>query len=162
MQKNITSLTINKTKNMLEINTLAPDFKLQDQDGKEHLLALHRGHYTLVYFYPKDDTAGCTKEACVIRDMYPEFESNNVKVFGISADSVESHKAFAAKYELPFTLLSDPDKKVITAYGADGMVFNKRISYLIGPDGMVAKVYPKVDPTSHGAEILKDILALKK
>ena len=146
---------------MLEINTSAPDFKLLDQDGKEHSLAYHRGAYLLAYFYPKDDTAGCTKEACVIRDMYKDFESNGVKVFGISADSVESHKKFAEKYQLPFTLLSDPEKEVIKAYGADSFPFTKRISYLIGPDGMIVKVYPKVDPAHHGAEILKDILALK-
>jgi peroxiredoxin Q/BCP len=147
---------------MIDVHTTAPDFKLLDQDGKEHSLAEHRDGYTLVYFYPKDDTAGCTQEACVIRDMYQDFESNGVKVFGISADSVESHKKFAEKYGLPFTLLSDPDQKVITAYGAKGLLFNKRISYLIGPDGTVAKAYPDVDPAHHGADILKDIYALKE
>jgi peroxiredoxin Q/BCP len=146
---------------MLEVKTLAPDFKLLDQDGKEHSLSYHRGTYVLIYFYPKDDTPGCTKEACVIRDMYKEFESNSVKVFGISNDSVENHKKFAEKYGLPFTLLSDPKKEVIKMYGADGVLFNKRISYLVGPDGIIKKVYPKVDPEHHGLEILKDIYALK-
>ena len=147
---------------MLEINTPAPDFKLKDQNGTEHSLSYHRGNYVLIYFYPKDDTPGCTKEACVIRDMYKDFEMNGVKVFGISADSIESHHAFAEKYGLPFSLLSDPDKKVIRAYGAEGTVFNKRISYLIGPDGLIAKTYPEVDPAHHGADILKDIYGLKK
>lgn len=146
---------------MLDIKTPAPDFKLLDQNGKEHSLAYHRGTYVLIYFYPKDDTSGCTKEACIIRDMYKDFESNSVKVFGISADSVESHKKFAEKYQLPFTLLSDPKKEVIKAYGADGAVFNKRISYLVGPDGTIVKAYPKVDPAHHGAQILKDIYAIK-
>ena len=147
---------------MLAIKSPAPDFTLPDQNGLNHSLFQYKGRYVLLYFYPKDDTPGCTKEACVIRDMYQDFESNGVKVFGISADSVESHKKFTEKYQLPFTLLSDPDKKAITAYEADGAVFNKRISYLIGPDGMIVKTYPKVDPAHHGAEILKDIYALKK
>ncbi|MDR3558396.1 MAG: peroxiredoxin [Candidatus Pacebacteria bacterium] len=147
---------------MLDIKTPAPDFKLLDQGSVEHSLAYHRGNYVLIYFYPKDDTPGCTKEACAIRDAYKDFESNGVKVFGISADSVESHARFALKYQLPFTLLSDPKKETIAAYGADGIVFSKRISYLIDPDGMIVKVYPKVDPAHHGAEILKDIYALKE
>ncbi len=146
---------------MIDIKTMAPDFTLLDQDGVSHSLSTHRGSYVLVYFYPKDDTPGCTKEACTIAEMYKDFESNGVKVFGISADSVESHKKFAEKYHLPFTLLSDPKKEAITAYGADGILFSKRISYLIGPDGMVAKAYDKVDPAHHGAEILSDIYALK-
>ena len=146
---------------MLDIKTPAPNFKLLDQNGKEHTLAYHRGSYVLIYFYPKDDTPGCTKEACTIRDMYKDFESNGVKVFGISADSVESHKKFAEKYQLPFTLLSDPKKEVIKKYEASGTLFTKRNSYLIGLNGMIEKVYPNVDPTTHGAEILQDIYKLK-
>jgi peroxiredoxin Q/BCP len=146
---------------MLDIKIPAPNFKLLDQDGKEHTLAYHRGSYVLIYFYPKDDTPGCTKEACIIRDMYKDFESNGVKVFGISADSVESHKKFAEKYQLPFTLLSDPKKEVIKKYEASGTLFTKRNSYLIGLNGMIEKVYPNVDPTTHGAEILQDIYKLK-
>jgi len=146
---------------MLDTKTIAPDFNLLDQNGKEHTLAYHRGTYVLIYFYPKDDTPGCTKEACVIRDMYTDFESSSVKVFGVSADSVESHKKFEEKYQLPFTLLSDPKKETIKAYGADGSIFGKRISYLIGPDGTIVKSYPKVDPAHHGEEILEDIKAIK-
>src|ERR1035437_570515 len=149
---------------MLNIKTPAPNFKLLDQDGKEHSLAYHKGNYILIYFYPKDDTPGCTKEACVIRDMYKDFESNGVKVFGVSADSPESHKKFADKYDLPFTLLSDSKREVIQKYEATKEIFGnlgtKRISYLIGKDGKILKTYPKVDPTTHGVEILKDIYSL--
>lgn len=145
---------------MLNTNEQAPGFTLKDQDGVERSLADHEGKYVLVYFYPKDDTPGCTKEACAIKDSYGNFEKLGVKVFGISADSPESHKKFADKYGLPFTLLSDPDKKVIEAYGAKGALGTKRVSYLICPDGNIAKVYPKVDPASHAQEILKDIHAL--
>ena len=146
---------------MLEIGTLAPNFKLLDQAGKEHSLQSCRGSYVLVYFYPKDDTAGCVQEACAIRDLYSDFKDNDVEVFGISADSVESHKMFAEKYQLPFTLLADPEKAVIKQYGAEGIPFSKRISYLIGPDGVILKTYPEVDPAHHGMQILKDILAIK-
>lgn len=146
---------------MLNTKTLAPNFKLLDQDGREHSLLSHRGSYVLIYFYPKDDTPGCTKEACVIRDIYKDFESNGVKVFGISTDSVESHKKFIEKYQLPFTLLSDPKKEVIKVYGAGGTFATKRISYLVGPNGIIEKVYLKVDPTNHGIEILQDIYKLK-
>ena len=147
---------------MLNVKTIAPNFKLFDQNGKEHSLVDYRGSYILLYFYPKDDTAGCTKEACVIRDMYNDFQSNGVKVFGVSADSIESHKKFEEKYQLPFTLLSDPKREVIKIYGANGVLFTKRISYLIDPDGVIVKTYPKVDPAHHGVEILKDIYALKE
>jgi len=146
---------------MLDVNTKAPDFELLDQDGIEHTLSANRGSFVLIYFYPKDDTPGCTKEACGIRDIYKDFESNGVKVFGISADSVESHKSFAEKYHLPFTLLSDTKKETIEAYGAKGEIFTKRISYLVDGKGMIVKNYPDVDPAHHGADILKDIYALK-
>ncbi|MBU6370574.1 MAG: peroxiredoxin [Patescibacteria group bacterium] len=142
---------------MLAVGTKVPDFKLKDQNGLEHSLSYHKGQLVLVYFYPKDDTSGCTKEACAIRDMYNDFERAGVKVFGVSHDTVESHKKFEEKYKLPFILLSDPKKEVIKAYGALGGIFTKRISYLIGKDGKILKAYPKVDPTIHAGEILKDI-----
>jgi thioredoxin-dependent peroxiredoxin len=149
---------------MLETGKVAPDFRLLDQDGKEHSLSYHKGSYVLIYFYPKDDTPGCTKEACGIRDIYKDFESNGVKVFGVSADTPESHKKFAEKFDLPFTLLSDPTRTMIEKYGAEKEIFGnkgtKRISYLIGKDGNIVKVYDKVDPTTHGGQILKDIYAL--
>ncbi|MFZ2205345.1 MAG: peroxiredoxin [Candidatus Magasanikiibacteriota bacterium] len=145
---------------MLKVKTLAPNFKLLDQDGKEHSLVYHRGSYVLIYFYPKDDTPDCIKEAFSIRDLYKDFKANDIKVFGISPDSIESHKKFAEKYNLPFTLLSDPEKKVIQMYEADSIIFCKRISYLIGPDGTIEKVYPNVDPAKHGIEILNDFYDL--
>ena len=147
---------------MLNIKTSAPNFTLIDQYSKEHTLSTFLGSYVLIYFYPKDDTPGCTKEACVIRDMYKDFQSNGVVVLGISSDKVESHKKFAEKYGLPFILLSDPEKKIIKTYEANGVIGTKRISYLIGPDGKIEKIYPKVDPAHHGVEILKDIYSLKK
>ena len=145
---------------MLTLNTPAPDFRLPDQENKEHTLSETRGKYTLVYFYPKDDTPGCTKEACMIRDAYADFAGANIAVFGISADSPASHAVFAEKYHLPFTLLADESKETIKAYGADGMLFTKRISYLIDPQGMVVKAYPDVDPASHASQILADVKAV--
>jgi peroxiredoxin Q/BCP len=150
---------------MLDINQIAPNFSLLDQHEKMHTLADYKGQYVLVYFYPKDDTPGCTKEACMIRDVYHDFEKKNVKVFGISGDSPAQHKKFAEKYELPFTLLSDPEKETLDAYGAmkNKSMFGKtflgiiRCSFLINPEGEIEKVYPKVDPASHASEILADL-----
>ena len=153
---------------MLNIGTLAPDFTLLDQDGVSQSLKTYRGKYILLYFYPKDDTPGCTKEACTIADVYNDFSKLNVVVLGVSKDTPSSHKKFAEKYSLPFTLLSDTDAAVIETYGAwqEKTMFGKtalgilRISYLIDPEGKIVKVYPKVDPASHALEILKDIKSL--
>lgn len=147
---------------MLSVGDRAPAFRLLDQHSKPHELASYLGAYVVVYFYPKDDTPGCTKEACMIRDIYQDFKTVGVTVIGISKDSPESHKKFAEKYELPFILLSDPEKKTIADYHAKGGMFTKRVSYLIDPEGVIVKVYPKVDPASHAGEILKDILGLLK
>lgn len=129
---------------------------MPDQHGEIHRLSDHRGQTLLLYFYPKDDTPGCTKEACAIADVYSDFERGGVTVFGVSADSPESHLAFAKKYNLPFTLLSDPERSVIKAYGAakSEAAGTKRISYLIAPDGTVARAYPNVDPAAHALQIL--------
>src|ERR1700741_5174413 len=102
---------------MLKEKTKAPAFMLQDQDGKEHSLADYKGQWVLLYFYPKDDPPGCTTEACLIRDNWTEFKKLKVTVLGVSTDSVKSHKKFATKYALPFTLLADIDKEVVHAYG---------------------------------------------
>ncbi len=144
---------------MLNEGQQAPDFSLLDQDGHKHSLGEYKGKWVLLYFYPKDDTPGCTAEACALRDNYADLTKLSV-VIGVSADSVESHKKFVDKYHLPFTLLADPEKKVIKEYGANGIPFNKRISYLIDPQGKIVKVYPKVDPQQHAAEISKDLQAL--
>lgn len=130
-----------------------------------HALSDYKGKWVLVYFYPKDDTPGCTKEACGIRDNFPAFEKINATVFGISADSVKSHQKFIEKYQLPFTLLSDETKETINAYAAWGeksMMGKKymgilRNSYLINPEGKVVKIYEKVKPEGHAQEVLNDI-----
>ncbi len=137
-------------------NDTAPDFSLFDQKGEMHSLSDYKGKWVLVYFYPKDFTSGCTTEACSIRDNWDEFKKKRVVVLGISKDSVESHRKFANKYMLPFTLLSDHDKKVLKQYGSWQNNKTIRMSYLINPEGEIAKVYPKVDPEKHAKQILED------
>ena len=142
---------------MLKEQTKIIDFTLLDQDGKPHTLSNYQGQ-VLLYFYPKDDTPGCTKEACAITEVYADFQKAGVTVLGVSTDSPLSHKKFQQKYNLPFTLLSDPEKKVIKAYEAASVLFTKRISYLISR-GLIIKAYSKVDPANHALQILKDITA---
>ncbi len=141
---------------MLKEKTKIIDFILVDQDKVMHKLSDYSSGRVLLYFYPKDDTPGCTKEACTITEVYDDFKKAGITVLGISSDSPESHKKFKEKYNLPFTLLSDTDKKVIKDYGASSLLFTKRISYLIDK-GVIIKVYPKVDPATHAMEILKEI-----
>lgn len=150
---------------MLTVGTPAPAFTRFDQDGVEHSLADYAGQWLVIYFYPKDDTPGCTKEACVLAEVYDEFERRQVAVIGVSKDSVKSHKKFAEKYKLPFTLLADESTEMIQAYDAwvEKSMYGKkymgtdRVSYLVAPDGTVAKTYPDVDPATHAAVILKDL-----
>ena len=146
----------------VQTGAIAPEFTLADHAGKMRTLSEFKGSYVVLYFYPKDDTPGCTKEACMIRDSYDEFEHNGIVVLGVSKDSPQSHVKFREKYELPFILLSDIDKSVIDAYGADGVLFNKRITYVIDPNGVIAKIYPNVDPAGHAIELLNDIKNLSK
>lgn len=146
---------------MLTQNIKAPEFSLVDDSGITRTLSEFSGKTVLLYFYPKDDTPGCTKEACMIRDAYGDFEKEGIVVLGVSADSVESHVAFKQKYHLPFILLSDSSKEMIKLYQADGLLMTRRISYLISKDGFILKVYPDVDPATHAGEILKDIKSLK-
>ena len=141
---------------MLEEGTKIIDFSLVDQDGVVHKLSDYSDSRVLLYFYPKDDTPGCTKEACMITEVYDDFKKARITVLGISTDKPESHKKFKEKYNLPFTLLSDPDKKVIKEYGANSLLLTKRISYLIDK-GIIIKTYPKVDPANHAMEILNDV-----
>lgn len=154
---------------MVEEGTLAPEFALSDQDGAVHHLSEHRGKWVLVYFYPKDDTPGCTKEACSIRDALPDLSAVNAVVFGVSADSGESHKHFAEKYSLTFPILADPDRIVINAYGvwgeknfmgrkSEGIL---RTSFLIDPQGIIRKVYKRVKPESHASEVINDLKVLQ-
>lgn len=145
----------------------APDFTLEDQHGSEHRLSKQEG-WVLLYFYPKDDTPGCTKEACGIRDNWAAFEELGVQVFGVSTDPVSSHLKFAEKYELPFTLLADEAREVVELYGVWGLkkfmgreyMGTNRVSYLINPDGEIAKVYEKVKAAGHAAEVLEDLKTL--
>jgi peroxiredoxin Q/BCP len=150
---------------MLSIGSIAFSFSLADQDGSTQSLDAQRGKWALLYFYPKDDTPGCTKEACGFRDRMTELKKRGVVIFGISADSVESHKAFAEKFHLIFPLLADTEKKVIEAYGVWGekeMAGKKymgirRMSFLIDPEGKIAKIYEKVNAEEHPEEVLKDL-----
>ena len=148
-----------------KVQSKAPAFKLLDQNGDSHALSDYVGKWVLLYFYPKDDTPGCTKEACAIRDSWKEFKKHNAVVLGISVDSVKSHEKFAAKYKLPFTILSDEKKEVVRKYGVWG---NKkfmgrsydgtfRTSFLINPAGKIAKIYEKVKPEIHAEEVLMDL-----
>ena len=142
--------------NELKIADKAPDFTLLDQDSNEHTLSDYFGKKLVVYFYPKDDTPGCKKEACSIRDNYALFEENEIIVFGLSYDSPASHKKFAEKYDLPFTLLSDSDKSVAKLYNSNGFIMAKRNSFLIDTEGNIFKIYNNVDVTSHTSNILDD------
>ncbi len=146
---------------MLQTGQPAPAFSLPDQDGTMHSLGQYLGQWVLVYFYPQDDTSGCTAEACGIRDNLPKFKEMSAVVLGISGDTVDSHKQFAQKYGLPFTLLADPEKQVIEAYGAkseNGTA--RRVSYLINPEGVIAKAYDNVIPEKHAEEVLEDLTSV--
>lgn len=155
---------------MLKEGNKAPDFKLPGDDGKTHSLKDYKGKKVVLYFYPKDDTPGCTTEACNFRDEREAIaEFGNCNVIGISKDSVKSHKKFADKYNLNFTLLSDPDHKVIDAYGAwqEKSMFGKkymgiqRMTIIIDPVGNIVKEYPKVNARKHVAEIIADLRKLQ-
>lgn len=151
------------------LNQPAPDFSLLDQDSHQHSLSMYKGKWLLIYFYPKDDTPGCTKEACNFRDSFHELQTLGVSILGISKDSVESHKRFATKYNLNFPLLSDPNHEIIEKYDSwgekkfMGRVFLGiiRSSYLINPAGKIVKVYPKVNPTIHADELINDLRSLQ-
>lgn len=148
----------------------APSFKLPDQNGKEHSLKDYFGSWLIVYFYPKDDTPGCTKEACSIRDWIGDFKKAGVKVVGVSIDSVKSHKRFADKYHLNFTILSDEKKATVNAYGVWGKkkfmgreyMGTMRTTFLIDQAGKIRKVYENVKPNVHVDELLADIKVMTK
>jgi thioredoxin-dependent peroxiredoxin len=150
---------------MLTPHTLAPDFSLNDQNGKVHTLSEYRGKWVLIYFYPKDNTPGCTKQACALRDAFTEFAQYNAVVLGVSTDTEKSHKKFEEKFTLPFTLLADIEKKVVHAYevwapkkfmGRE-YLGTQRNSFLINPEGVIIKVYEKVKPEIHAEEVLQDL-----
>ncbi|KAF0241241.1 MAG: peroxiredoxin Q/BCP [bacterium] len=147
---------------LLSIGAKAPDFSTFDQNGKRISLQDFLGKKVILFFYPKDNTSGCTKEACAFRDKILLFEERNVVVIGVSVDSIKSHKSFVDKYQLPFTLLSDTDKDIVEAYGVWGekTLYGKkylgtnRVTYLIDESGNIASVFPKVKPETHPEEIL--------
>ena len=150
---------------MLEIGMKAPDFTLKDKNGNDFTLSSLLGKKVVLYFYPKDNTPGCTRQACAFAGAYKQFEAKGVEVVGISKDSVASHVKFAEKYELPFILLSDPDRVVIEAYGvwqekkmcgkvSMGVV---RTTFIIDENGNIEKVMPKVKPDTNAADILAEL-----
>ena len=149
---------------MLEIGTKAPEFSLQDQNGEMHSLSDYKGQKVILYFYPKDMTGGCTSQACNYRDLYPQLREKGAVVLGVSKDSVASHKKFEEKYGLPFTLLSDANLSVITAYdvlrpGKDGKPSKSliRSTYLIDEEGVIVKAFGGVKPKDNAAQMLEDL-----
>lgn len=134
----------------------APAWTGKDQNAHEHSSKDYAGRWTLLYFYPKDDTPGCTTQACGFRDDYSRLK-DNVTIIGVSGDDAASHKAFADKYSLPFTLIADPDKTIIAAFGTDNTTFKKRTSFLIDPHGTIAKIYENIDCAKHSKDIIADI-----
>lgn len=148
----------------LEIAQPAPDFSLKDQDGQVHQLADYRGRWVVLYFYPKDDTPGCTTEACQFRDDVLALRQLKVQILGVSLDDSQSHARFAKKYELPFPLLADVDAQVAQQYGALGgfgpLRYAKRHTFIIDPQGAIARIYRKVSPKAHSQQVISDITAL--
>ena len=148
---------------MLKEGGQAPDFAVRDTDGNEVSLSDFRGRKVVLYFYPKDDTPGCTKQACSIRDSYSEFEERGIKVLGVSLDDQASHRKFADKYELPFTLLADTDHAVADAYGVYGekefmgrkYMGVARKTFLIDEEGKIKKIFDKVNVEQHADEVME-------
>ncbi|MFA6316429.1 MAG: peroxiredoxin [Elusimicrobiota bacterium] len=145
----------------LELGVKAPDFSAMGSDGKEFKLSEHIGKRPIVlFFYPKDNTPGCTKQVCSVRDAFPELRRLDVVVAGMSYDSVQSHKGFVAKHSLPYPLLSDPDGAVAKLYGAYRRLFTRRMTFIIGLDGSIAYVDPAVKPEGHGQALVKVLSGL--
>lgn len=148
---------------MLEIGSKAPDFTLPDQNGDMHTLSQYRGQKVILYFYPRDNTAGCTKQACGFAERYPQIQEKGAVVLGVSKDSAKSHKNFEEKYSLPFTLLSDPDHTVLELYGAWGEKKNYgkvsmgtiRTTYLIDEEGIIVKAMTKVKAADNPQQMLE-------
>jgi len=155
---------------VLNVGDPAPEFELEDSQGKLHRLSDYQGHSIVLYFYPKDDTPGCTKEACSFRDSYQTFRAAGIEVIGISPDSIKSHTKFIEKYDLPFVLLSDPNHKVTEAFGVWGIKksFGReyegvyRTTFVIGPEGKITRVFENVKPSLHSQEVLEAVGTEKK
>ncbi|MCL4335186.1 MAG: thioredoxin-dependent thiol peroxidase [Candidatus Thermoplasmatota archaeon] len=142
---------------VLKVGERAPDFESVDHEGKRVSLKDFRGKPVVVYFYPKDDTPGCTTEACGFRDRMGDYEKRGVKVLGISVDSQKSHKKFQEKYGLNFTLVADDKKEISSKYGVLGGNTASRVTYLIDKDGIIRHVYPRVSPKEHPEEVMKKL-----
>ncbi|PAW90065.1 MAG: thioredoxin-dependent thiol peroxidase [Pedosphaera sp. Tous-C6FEB] len=146
----------------LKVGDLAPAFTAPTNGGQTVSLADYAGRHVVLYFYPKDDTPGCTKEACAFRDAFADFTKRGVVVLGVSADSVKAHDKFVLKFRLPFPLLADEDKRIVQAYGVWGEKSFMgrryqgihRVTFLIGPDGRIKQIWPQVKPAEHAAEVL--------
>lgn len=145
---------------------MPPAFELMDQNGKSHRLSDYSGQWVVLYFYPKDDTPGCTKEACNFRDDIFKLKDLGAHVLGISLDSVESHTKFAKKHGLPFPLLSDENGKTARAYGTFSRFlfvnYAKRHTFIVDPAGLVAKIYREVDPDTHSTQVINDLQVMQK
>lgn len=146
----------------LKEGDVAPDFTATTDAGKTVTLADFKGRNVILYFYPKDDTPGCTREACEFRDQFAAFKRKRAVVLGVSVDPVKAHMKFVAKYQLPFPLLADVDRKIVTDYGVWGTKTfmgrkyegTHRVTFLIGPDGRIKKIWPQVKPAEHATEVL--------
>jgi len=150
----------------LDVGSPAPKFSLLDQESKSHALADYRGRWVVLYFYPKDDTPGCTTEACNFRDDLPALRALNVQILGVSMDDTRSHAQFAEKYSLPFPLLADTEGDVARAYGSLWSIgplrLAKRYTFVIDPEGRIAKFYRDVKPATHSRELQQDLRELQK
>lgn len=150
---------------MLEAGTKAPEFKLLNQEGKEVSLADYKGKKVILYFYSKDNTAGCTKQACSFAELYPDFREKNAEVIGISKDTVESHRKFAEKYGLPFMILADPDRVAIEAYDVwkEKNMYGKKVmgvvrtTYLIDENGIIEKAFTKVKAADNAKQMAQEV-----
>lgn len=146
----------------LQVGERAPDFEAKDQRGNSVSLGSLEGHPVVLYFYPKDDTPGCTAEACSFRDSLKILRKRGITVIGVSVDSDASHTRFSSKYNLDFTLLSDPERKIIHAYGVDSPFKTaKRVTYIIGPDGIIKHVFASVNTKTHATDVLKQMEELE-
>jgi len=146
------------------VGTPAPEFEMADQTGQLHSLEDYRDQWVVLYFYPKDETPGCTREACGFRDNIFAFRDLNAQILGVSLDDVDSHREFAENHSLPFPLLADADGSTSDAYGVKtrmfGMTVAKRQTFIIGPDGTIAKHYEKVKPAEHSTQVIEDLKTL--
>ena len=138
----------------LSVGTTAPGFTTKDTHGNTVSLADFAGKTVILYFYPKDDTPGCTKQACSFRDNYADYQNKNIVVLGVSADDEASHQQFTEKFNLPFPLLADVDRSIIKAYDVDGGGYAKRVTYVIDESGKIAHVYESVQTATHATDVL--------